>query len=424
MSVYTIELDGKRYDIEGDRPPTEEEARQAVGEFGQQQPSEQGGQPTQQSIPQMLLENLKQAGIKTSAQSANVLNSLLLGVPDLIAKKAFNQPFVNEADLSPMEKVAGQTLGMGLPIGGIIQGTGKVIQGANLGSKLLRGAVAGGVSGAVIPPEENWGNLQERGKNALLGSLLGVSMEGAGAGLEKVGNLIKSQNIEEQTGLARKIRQAFVEVKKSATDKFGGKLDELSAKYPNKKIDLSNIGDEINSDIDNYTGEFKNIVKKIPGVKYNKGKFTFPDEIDVKDAQGMINYLNTKVPANIKYQHLDLLDLESDLRASQLDAFPEMSAIRDEYRKVIQPYNSIKNQFKFNRLLGAINNDFGGAEGKQALEEVFKDNPKILKEMGGYKNSVKALKAGKEIMVKLLQAGAVGAGIGGAVGVGKHFLHD
>lgn len=33
MAIYTIELDGKRYDIQGDREPSEAEARQAVGEF-------------------------------------------------------------------------------------------------------------------------------------------------------------------------------------------------------------------------------------------------------------------------------------------------------------------------------------------------------------------------------------------------------
>jgi hypothetical protein len=34
MSIYTVEIDGKQYDIEGNREPTEQEARQAVAELG------------------------------------------------------------------------------------------------------------------------------------------------------------------------------------------------------------------------------------------------------------------------------------------------------------------------------------------------------------------------------------------------------
>ena len=36
MPTYTVELDGKQYDIEGDRPPTEEEAREAIGSYSPQ----------------------------------------------------------------------------------------------------------------------------------------------------------------------------------------------------------------------------------------------------------------------------------------------------------------------------------------------------------------------------------------------------
>ena len=33
QQIYTVEIDGKQYDIEGDRPPTEAEARSAIGAF-------------------------------------------------------------------------------------------------------------------------------------------------------------------------------------------------------------------------------------------------------------------------------------------------------------------------------------------------------------------------------------------------------
>lgn len=42
MPIYTVEIDGKQYDIEGDRPPSEQEARSAVGVFA----AAQGGGPS------------------------------------------------------------------------------------------------------------------------------------------------------------------------------------------------------------------------------------------------------------------------------------------------------------------------------------------------------------------------------------------
>lgn len=49
MPIYVIELDGKTYEIEGDRPPTEEEARAAIGTWGL--PREPGLGGPDQSIP-------------------------------------------------------------------------------------------------------------------------------------------------------------------------------------------------------------------------------------------------------------------------------------------------------------------------------------------------------------------------------------
>lgn len=45
MPIYTVEIDGRQYDIEGSRPPSEQEARQAVGAF--QQSAAQPAAPTQ-----------------------------------------------------------------------------------------------------------------------------------------------------------------------------------------------------------------------------------------------------------------------------------------------------------------------------------------------------------------------------------------
>ena len=64
-------------------------------------------------------------------------------------------------------------------------------------------------------------------------------------------------------------------------------------------------------------------------------------DVSLEDAQKIINYIGTKVPANIKANHLDILDALNDTRAAQLDAFPEMQGVRAKYGDFKNAFNSI-----------------------------------------------------------------------------------
>lgn len=368
-------------------------------------------EPAQAQPP---LDKRKQVLYRTSAQAANILNAMLMGVPEFVAQKEFGQKFVNEPDLALGDKPLGQVIGSLLPVGAIAQGTGKLVKGVGVGAKLLKGAIEGSAIGAALPPETSFTDLQARGKQAITGAILGAAAEGVVAGvtsgIKGIKNIVKQG--KQEVALARHVRRSFLNVKRDAVEKFGSQLERLALENSDKTVSLSSIADDINSNIESYSPEFKNAVRKIPGVKFQEGRFLFKDDVSVKEVQDMINHINTKIPTNIKANHLDILDLNYDLKAAQLDAFPEMAEIRKEYANVMQPYNQVKNQFKFNRTLTAIQNNFGGAEGKKAVQDLFADNPKLLQRMGGYKKAMTTLKAGKDLLWALVKLSAVGAGVG------------
>lgn len=275
--------------------------------------------------------------------------------------------------------------------------------------------VGGGLPGQIAA--QTLGGAYSNPDNRLAGAAItGAGTAAAGLGgmaIKSVGDAVRSLSTRlsgtKSAQFADKIRTAFVNVKKNAVEKFGKGLDELSSKNPNKKIDIyenTAIGDILTDP--NLPSEAKVVFNKTPILK-DIISGDRASKVTLKESQDIINYVQTKVPAQIKASHLDLPEFLSEMRMAQSNAFPkEMTALRNEYAKIAQPFKDVKGQMRFNQLLGSIDRGFGGAEGKQAIKELFKDNPEILKEIGGYR------KAG------FLIKGALGAsGLAGTYAVGK-----
>lgn len=120
MSIYTVELDGKQYDIQGDRPPTEQEARDVIGNF-----SQGGMTPAKdtQSIPQMLLGNLVTAAKATGETALKAGNEALFGLPGMAYKKATGNNLPEESmDEQSKQMATGAALISPLPLGAIAKG--------------------------------------------------------------------------------------------------------------------------------------------------------------------------------------------------------------------------------------------------------------------------------------------------------------
>lgn len=278
------------------------------------------------------------------------------------------------------------------------------------------GAVYAGIKAA----QENKNIPLEAVKGAAGGFVLGKTLGTVGSAVKGVGqslkNIPKVLNTNKAADFAEKVTQAFVNVKKRAVDSFSNSLDELAKNNPETRVNIQGVVDNIKNNYDTLTQETKNIINKTPILKdafRSKDPISL-DNLTIKQAQDITNYINTKVPKNIKANNLDLIELVSDIKASQLESFPELAAARESYAKVIQPYNNVKNMFKFNKVLSSIEGNFGGAQGKKAVDSIL---PKeVIDEIGGYKKAYELLKHARNVAPWVLAGAGTGAGyIGGRI---------
>lgn len=315
--------------------------------------------------------------------------------------------------LRAMDKTAELAAPMLLGGGSAMQ-AGRVL-GQGLSGVLKSGAIGGAVSGAATPAE----TLQQRASNVALQSAAGAGLGAVGAGAAKVvrglGDAIRMlptrisgyRGTDRSADFASKIREAYVGVKADAVKKFGAGLDDLVKANPDKKINLFDEGDigSILTD-PNLPSEASNVFKRTPILRDILSGKRGPD-VTVTEAQEIINYIGAKVPRTIKANTMDIPELVSELRAAQASKFPEMSKLREEYARVANPYRDLKSQMRFNNILKSIDQNFGGSEGMKSLRVLFKDNPELLRKMGGYKKAETLLK---------------GAAVAGAYAVGKTAL--
>jgi len=238
-----------------------------------------------------------------------------------------------------------------------------------------------------------------------------------------VTNLPKVVNVNKGADFAQQIRGAFVQAHTDTINQFGSQLTELANKNPTKTVSLVDVVDDIVNNWNDLTPSTKSAIKNTPTlnklIKVEKGIAKVSgnaSKVSLKATQDIINHLNTKVPPNIRANNLDLLDAINNIKGSQLEAFPEMAKVRGEYAKFIEPYKQIKNYFKFNKLLDAIKNKFGGAEGQVAAEKILPKS--VIKKMKGYRSAAKLA----ELPSDLPLVGRMFRSVGGALGVAPMVL--
>lgn len=157
MAVYTIELDGKQYDIEGDREPTEEEARQAVADFSE---------PQQANIFQQLLKATQNTVGGIAGAVIQPPAKMVGRLGQSIESELSGQPPQNYSIPMP------QYLGGNIPIEqpqNLAQAMGPALQTAALGLSPAMGGMAYGAGSAL---EEKQGAVGIAGQT-LLGGLIG-----------------------------------------------------------------------------------------------------------------------------------------------------------------------------------------------------------------------------------------------------------
>ena len=147
------------------------------------------------------------------------------------------------------------------------------------------------------------------------------------------------------------------------------------------------------------TSEAKGVFRRTPLLKdmlKNPGDkgYISPNNVSLGKTQEIINYINTKIPKNIKYNNLDVLDVQNDIRAAQLEAFPEMQQAREVYGKFANDYNLVKSALKPGSTLNTIKNNFSGnVEKQEAAKRVL--GP-ILAEMKNYRRQIGTIDIAKK----------------------------
>lgn len=241
--------------------------------------------------------------------------------------------------------------------------------------------------------------------------------KGTMAGIEGFGNLPKVLSTQKSADFANTIRESFIKVHSDKVAEFGGQIDNLIIQNPTRSVSLQNVVDDIKTNLNDLTPEVKSVIRKTPYLRdMIKTENPLSPNINLKQTQEIINYMNTKVPKNIRANNLDLIDAVNNIRGAQLDAFPEMEGVKASYKTFIEPYNQIKNYFKFNKILNAIKNKFGGAEGQVAAEKIL---PKeVIRKMRGYRRGAKLTELPGDIPI----IGKTLRSLGGMMGIAPSVL--
>ena len=348
------------------------------------------------------------------------VNSATFGVPKLIANKMGGKDFAKEM-FPEQSTTGGKALRIGAEAAGLIGGgAGKLAlaTGKGVAQKLGGGGVAkavGGMAGGAVAGaaqvNDPTANLQDYVKNqatqALAGGMGGLAVGTLAPTLKALAGM---RNIKgpRAVKISNSIRTEFFNVKSEAVKKFGSQLETLTKSKPLARGDLTDFLDDFNSNMQEFTPEAKNIINKTPLIKNMVSNSS--TQATVKEIQDAINYLGKKVPKGVGPVKNEILDAINDLKSAQLDAFPEMKSVRAEYKQMIEPFNNVKNYFRFNKLLSAIKSEFGGPEGEEAVKSLL--SPETIKRIGGLKDSMNLSSALGEFARNLTIGVSSGIGAG------------
>jgi hypothetical protein len=203
-----------------------------------------------------------------------------------------------------------------------------------------------------------------------------------------VSNIGKFMDFDQRAlSLGQRVRATASAAKKTAVDQFGGRLETLATKNPDKAVSLQDVVAGIQKDLPEMTPEAQSVFRKVPILKdmlkdpLAEG-YIDPSNVSLRDTQNIINYINTKVPKQIKYTNLDVVDAQHNIRAAQLEAFPEMSKARAEYGKFAEDYKLIKSALNPKATPDAIMSNFNNNiavkdAAKRVLSPLIKDMIKL-----------------------------------------------
>jgi hypothetical protein len=239
-------------------------------------------------------------------------------------------------------------------------------------------------------------------------------------------------NKEKSAAFANNLRKKLFDAKHMAGKEFDQTVDILSNKNPDRVIDVFDSVELLKDDA-GADKAFNRIVKSAERKIKSGGKLTVLENVltdssksknlslreaielknQVKSNFALSAKLNKGSMAEYTVDDLPALDFLDEIRASQMDAFPEMAEQNAAYSEVLSDYRLVKNKFKRGSLISNVKNNFGDdPETLVAVDKLLDSD--TIRSMKGYKNASRIIKEGTTVGRYLLAGAAISAGAAGA----------
>lgn len=240
-------------------------------------------------------------------------------------------------------------------------------------------------------------------------------------------NVGKFFNFDQKAlSLGEKVRQVAAAAKQAEVDKFGADIDAQAAANPGKSVSLENVVSDIKTNLKDMPPEAQSVFRKVPILKDMLKEpgmegYVDPANVSLKDTQGIINYINTKIPISIKANSLDVLDAQNDIRAAQLEAFSGMEKTRANYAQFAKDYKLLKGSLNPKATPGAILSNFSNnIPVKDAATRVLSP---VMGDMAKLRGQVALANFLKKAGIGIVGTGVVAAGGGAALNAYNKFKH-
>jgi hypothetical protein len=391
---------------------SDEELARIAGEqpqrTSQQQPSflSQLGQSFV-NAPANLARGVAEPLVKATGAAGLGIESMLSGKPVM---PGYDVPFPGGAiPVRPM-KTLPQAIGLG------VQG-GSLAMGAN---PALAGASYGGGQGLA----EQKSGIEVAGQ-AGLGGLLG-GLFGLASGQYKTPDLLKWTKPKNQVGLAQEARGALSGIKQGAVETYGTNYGEVVNKS-DKVINLKAIVNDFNQNEGNLADikMYKDITEAV-GLKDAKAERlmkvlnseNIPENLSVQEADKFQQFIKnlpgikSKLQKGAGFGNFDnsermLLDLANNIKASIIEAHPEIQGIKTDYGQTMNAIKLMRGKLTQGNTINNLQN-FGrlDPEVQQAFTTYMPKN--IMNKIGSFDT---ASKVGN--ILKWAGLTAVGGGIAG-----------
>lgn len=453
MAIWEIENEqGEVFEVEmeGDTPPTDMEIEAIIQETGRdtrleqlrteiaEQPKGISGQT--ELLKQRIAEKggigpvvgeLGEQGIvggKLPQAIGGFTDVAGLGAPSAMMQKAGISPIDPKTPGEHASKIGGQVAGftVGAP-GRLLKGGQKLL--GKMGIEgLKKDVLSMTATAAAFTPDTPDGDLlamKERAVNALITAPL----VGVGSGAVRVGSAVsKAMSPKLMAQFEKQLQDTLYSVKRAASDKFKQDLISTARLQPGKVVSLEkSLGRMIDSLDD--SPALKNLVNRVPKLKKLLTDPKAGSNITILEAQAIKNRMNELVAKGarrakdtahtLSSEERVILDSIDDINADILRAVPRLKDAYGKYSQFINPYNRIKDYFKFGKTLDTIRGNF---KDPQVLQEAKKVLPAdIINKIGGTSKAVNFMDAAKRSgMYWLIAAGLGGFGVAKLLGGGDN----